>query len=229
MKPIDPASAIDAAKSFFGPIEGEPRVPATAVLLREVIHALEIMWGYSDQELQYGHDPRGAYAVLHALKNADLVARVYDPGHPVAEFPVIPTPSWPHPPDEAPRSFMEPDDADAVSPVSSYWISTIEYDQDCRGYVGHLPVVPREEAEAWLKRAGASRNYPAIPRRLTHADTEAVFLEYVAEFNNATPPTQAERKVWRQRHGIGRDRLSELVKDLAPEEWSRPGRRKTKI
>lgn len=229
MKPIDPASAIDAAKSFFGPIEGEPRVPASAVLLREIIHALEMIWGYSDHELQYGHDPKGAYAVLHALKYADLVARVYQPRHPVAECPIIPTPSWPNPPDAAPHSFMEPDDSDAVSPLSSYWISNVRYDQDCRGYVGELPVVPREEAEAWLERAGASRDYPAIPKQLTRGDTEAMFQEFVAGYDNIAPPTQAQREKWRKRHGMTRKRLRELEAKFAPDEWKQPGRRKTKV
>lgn len=71
-------SAIDQAKSFFGRIQGEPLLPTNGVLLQELVHALEILWGYTEHELQFGSNPKSAQTVSDALKDGQLVARVWN-------------------------------------------------------------------------------------------------------------------------------------------------------
>ena len=134
------SAAIDKAKGFFSRVEGEPLLPTDRVLLREVVHALEILWGYTQHELDFGADAKAPQALNDGLRIGRLIARVHSPKFEAARCHIIPTSSWPKlDPARGDNAFNE-----------NFWHGTIQFDHDCDGYSGCLPFVIREEAEAWL-------------------------------------------------------------------------------
>ncbi len=186
------SDAIDRAKGFFARIPDEPLVTSEFVLLREVIHALEILWSYTDEELQYGIDNTSQMTVLSALREGALIARVYREGAEPRACPIIPRISWP----------TESDDK--YSDVSSsYWISDIRYDQDCRGYVGELPFVPHPEAVSWLTSQSSEPTRVGRPD-VSSSAADAYWLLYPQGHSSAG-------KSWKEANRAVNEKLGKAV------------------
>lgn len=198
-------AALDAAKGFWPRESDEPLVSSQVILLRELCHALEILLdNLPAPDEQY--DPLAYRQVLECLSDGDLVAVTLETDT------IIPTYAW---------SFVDADQAFD----SNFWYGRIIRDCDCHGFIGQLPMVPRDKAVTWLSQVVSPKTQKHVHR--TRESLELAFREYVASFDGVDPPKQVERDAWRKEHGITRDRLRELCKDHAPEDWTRPGRKRT--
>lgn len=155
--------AIDKSKGFYGRVQGEPLVPTDRVLLREVVHSLEILWGYTEHELTNSSDPKSPQALNDALCDGELVARVYRDDLEPQLCPIIPAIAW--------RRINPEQGENAFN--SGFWMYAIRYDQDCDGFGGELPFIIRTEAEEWLAQRSDGNSAPDLKSRITRLFEEA--------------------------------------------------------
>ncbi len=140
------SKAIDEGKNFFGIISGEPHVPTTCVLLRELVHAIEILEGYSTHELKFGCDPAAPQMVLDSLLDGSLVARAFGTSEARETDTIIPRTSWP---------ILDPMNGEDAY-TNGFWMHAVLYERDCRGFIGELPFVLRSAAIQWVESRGLS-------------------------------------------------------------------------
>ena len=124
--------AVQRAKSFYQKVEDEPEIPAGKVRLRELTHALELLMGLT-LDTRYDYIPEAYQLVLESLRTGQLVAFTASIGE------TIPRPSWPQDCEEVSAYHM------------GFWLGIIDFENECAGFKGALPVVLLDDAVKWLK------------------------------------------------------------------------------
>lgn len=138
--------AIREAQSYWGAVAGEPFVNRDEFLrLREVCNALESLLGNLRSDRPNGYDQKAYRVALEALVSGELVAVTME------ENAVIPSHSWS---DNLRQLSRAPEVGLSSEKYSDlgFWCGTIQWEHECKGFVGKLPVVPFHEAELWLQK-----------------------------------------------------------------------------
>ena len=152
--------AIDEAKTAFhlgGALSDEPRTGADRVLLREVGHALENL---------YGPEIQAVRLISEALTKGELVARTPD-GTPIPRF------SWPA------------DASDPDGSWGNWYWSTISRNA-CDGFDGCLPMLERAAVLAWLETLGQEASSPRGGRPSKQADAREAYDRIYPDGHGAT-------------------------------------------
>lgn len=211
--------------------DGEPKVSTEHVLLRDLLHALEVLWEYDEKQLEFSDGSQAADAILVALFSGQLTARVYRDSLGPNVSPIISAESWPNPrPDFYPKLprmkptalWRRPCCWEPPSGAAGFWTGELQGDHECSGHEGELPFVPRLEAEAWLVSAGVLRviEHDSIQER------DRAFFAWVAERAETRAPTIPDCEEWGLRNRLkgrhtGRDTIRELRRKL-PKNHKRP-------
>jgi len=206
------ASALLEARDFwssFSDGKTEPMLPDKFVPIRDICHALEILLDNIPDAGATSYDSISYSKVIDALEASEIVAHVFG----AKEITTIPGPAW-----STAYSGGEPEAFDSM-----VWHGVIQRNEHCRGFVGSLPVVDREQAERWLNETRLRLNTNHNPSKIVHEIAKAYWRIFPAGHEvKGISQAAAQREVQKE---MGKTEFSRRTFKTAIQDYSAEGKK----